>query len=217
MVVSIVIHVALLVLVVAAYRERPPQDQLMDQFVTFLVPPNKPIAQQGATNARWSEPSEGKPSSDDGASGKGGSPVLSTGPVVADSGDSQKTDEISIDLPSLLGDSIHLEIDVDSAVQRYEWSAAPSYPIDLLRQEIQGHAFVIYVVDTTGTADSSSLQVVRATHPGFVQAVREALPKMRFRPAILGGLKVRQLVQQNFAFKIQKPDSVLPPRGEPPQ
>jgi hypothetical protein len=54
------------------------------------------------------------------------------------------------------------------------------------------------------------MQVVKATHPEFVQAVREAMPKMRFRPAILGGYKVRQLVQQNFSFKIQRPDSVLP-------
>ena len=113
----------------------------------------------------------------------------------------------------MLGDSIHLEIDVDSAVKRFEWSAAPEYPLNLLRQEIQGNAFVIYVVDTTGVADSTSLQVVKATHTDFVEAVRKALPRMRFRPAILGGQKVRQLVQQNFAFKIQKPDTLLPARA----
>jgi TonB family protein len=217
MAVSIIIHVALALLVVTAYRERPRNDQLMDQFVTFLVPPNKPAAQAGSPAAIWTGQTSDQPSKDTGPVGRGGSPMLSTGPVVPDSGSADRAEPITIDLPSLLGDSIHMEIDVDSAVQRYEWSAAPAYPLDLLRQEIQGHAFVIYVVDTTGTADSTSLQVVRATHPGFVQAVREALPKMRFRPAILGGIKVRQLVQQNFAFKIQKPDSVLPPRGQNPQ
>jgi len=32
--------------------------------------------------------------------------------------------------------------------------------------------------------------------------VREALPYMRFEPARIGALKVRQLVEQQFSFKI---------------
>ena len=214
MAVSVVIHVALMLIVVAAYREAPRQDDSLDQFVTYLVPPDRPAARPGSTAAQWTSQTN-KPATQKGIGGSSGSPALSTGPVVPDSGTGRPTEPISIDLPSLLGDSIHLEIDVDSAVQRYTWSAAPEYPLELLRQEVQGNAFVIYVVDTSGTADSSSLQVVKATHQEFVDAVREALPKMRFRPAILGGQKVRQLVQQNFAFKIQKPDTVLPPRVTP--
>jgi len=108
------------------------------------------------------------------------------------------------------------EIEVDSAVKRYEWSAAPDYPIAMLQRNIEGAAFVVYVVDTLGIADTTSFKVVRATHDEFVEAVRTAMPKMRFRPAILGGSKVRQLVQQNFAFKIQRPDTVLPPIVKPP-
>ena len=210
MAVSVVIHVALMLIVIAAYREAPRQSDKMDQFVTYLVPPDRPAAQPGATVAQWTSQTS-KPTTQKGLDGTSGSPALSTGPVVPDSGTGKPTEQISIDLPSLLGDSIHLEIDVDSAVQRYAWSAAPEYPRELLRQEIQGNAFVIYVVDTSGTADSSSLQVVKATHQEFVDAVREALPRMRFRPAVLAGQKVRQLVQQNFAFKIQRPDTVLPP------
>lgn len=210
MVVSVIIHVALMLAVVAAYRDAPRQSDSMDQFVTFLVPPDRPAAMRGSTVAQWTSQTD-KTTTQKGPGGSSGSPALSTGPVVPDSGTGKPTEPISIDLPSLLGDSIHLEIDVDSAVQRYTWSAAPEYPLALLRQEVQGHAFVIYVVDTSGTADSSSLQVVKATHQEFVDAVRQALPRMRFRPAILGGQKVRQLVQQNFAFKIQRPDTVLPP------
>ena len=209
MAVSVVIHVALMLIVVAAYREAPRQSDKMDQFVTYLVPPDRPAAMPGSTAVQWTSQTS-KPA-ENGPGGSSGSPALSTGPLVPDSGAGKRTEPISIDLPSLLGDSIHLEIDVDSAVQRYAWSAAPEYPRELLRQEVQGNAFVIYVVDTSGTADSSSLQVVKATHQEFVDAVREALPRMRFRPAILGGQKVRQLVQQNFAFKIQRPDTVLPP------
>jgi TonB family protein len=216
MAVSVVIHVGLMLMVLAAYREAPRQDDSLDQFVTYLVPLDRPAAQTGSTLAQWTSQTA-RPSPEKGTGGSNGSPGLSTGPVVPDSGEGRPSDPITIDLPSLLGDSIHLEVDVDSAVQRYAWSAAPQYPLELLRQEIQGNAFVIYVVDTSGTADSSSLQVVNATHKEFVDAVREALPKMRFRPAILAGHKVRQLVQQNFSFKIQKADTVLPPRVPPQQ
>lgn len=59
-----------------------------------------------------------------------------------------------------------------------------------------------YVVDTTGFADVSSFEVIRATHPGFVQAVRDALPHMRFSPAKIGAVHVRQLVEQPFTFRI---------------
>ena len=212
MAVSIAIHAVLVLFLVAAYRDTPDQPGLMEQFVTFLVPPDNPSAQRGADAARWNSSTSQDPGKEN-DTGTGGAPAMGTGPLMADSGESAAPAPISIDLPSLLGDSIHLEIDVDSAVKRFEWSAAPEYPLNLLRQEIQGNAFVIYVVDTTGVADSTSLQVVKATHTDFVEAVRKALPRMRFRPAILGGQKVRQLVQQNFAFKIQKPDTLLPARA----
>jgi hypothetical protein len=65
-----------------------------------------------------------------------------------------------------------------------------------------------YVVDTTGFADTSSFRVIKSTHPEFIVAVREALPYMRFRPAKIGQLKVRQLVEQQFSFKINDTASV---------
>ena len=62
-----------------------------------------------------------------------------------------------------------------------------------------------YVVDTTGFADAASLEILKATHPGFVQAVRDALPYMRFSAAKIGPQKVRQLVEQPFTFRIAAP------------
>jgi protein TonB len=38
----------------------------------------------------------------------------------------------------------------------------------------------------------------------FEQAVRSALPNMRFLPAEIGGRKVKQLVQQPFVFALQR-------------
>ncbi len=215
--VSVLVHAMLGVVVVSAYHQTTTeQEGLMDQFVTYLVPPNRQARVTGEDAAKWNpgNPGDGKKSTEKGQGGSG--TPSSSGPLSATAGDTATSTQLSIDLPSILGDSILTEIEVDSAVKRYEWSAAPDYPIALLQRNIEGAAFVIYVVDTLGVADTTSFKVVRATHDEFVEAVRTAMPKMRFRPAVLGGSKVRQLVQQNFAFKIQRPDSVLPPFIKPP-
>jgi TonB family protein len=215
MFVSVVIHAALVALIIVAYRQGPRESGLMDQFVTYLVPPDKPANRSAVEQQGWSGQQANQAPDPNGARGGGAS--LSTGPVVPDSGKGHEASGLSIDLPKLLGDSILMEIDVDSAVKRYEWSAAPDYPLEMLHQQIQGSAFVLYVVDTSGVADTTSFQVLSATHNEFAEAVRQALPRMRFRPALLAGHKVRQLVQQNFTFRIERPDSVLPPRDKPPQ
>jgi len=111
------------------------------------------------------------------------------------------------ELPRLSGvDSVYSVLEVDSTVARDPLSAAPVYPPDLLSQGVQGYAMVRYVVDTTGRALLASFAVVDASHDGFSQAVREALPLMRFSPARIQGHAVRQMVEQEFSFRI---DSLL--------
>ena len=112
-------------------------------------------------------------------------------------------------------DSALSVLDVDPAVTRYINSAAPAFPPDLLARAIEGTVSTQYVVDTTGFADPASLKILRATHPQFALAVREALPFMRFYPAKVGNHKVRQLVEQDFTFRIRKtqPDSGRGGRG----
>lgn len=116
------------------------------------------------------------------------------------------------------GDSIFTEVDVDTAVVRSQTSAAPAYPLDLLNKRIEGMVRARYIVDTTGFADTTSLEVLDSTNPGFVSAVRDALPYMRFSPAKIGSHKVRQLVQQSFTFRITPPiatQAVKPERPKP--
>ena len=96
-------------------------------------------------------------------------------------------------------------LEVDSTAARHPDSAAPSYPPDLLAMGVEGTVKTRYVVDSTGVADTASLKILFSTHPGFTEAVRTALPNMRFRPASLGGRHVRQLVEQDFHFKITPP------------
>jgi protein TonB len=111
-------------------------------------------------------------------------------------------------------DSVFSVLEVDTAVVRSASSAAPAYPLKLLEAHIMGSVSAQYIVDTTGFADTSSFHVMKSTNPEFITAVREALPYMRFTPAKIGNIKVRQLVEQQFSFKIT--DTVVaPPKRKP--
>lgn len=215
---SVVLHAVVAIAIVSAPREIPPDDQVMESLVQYLVPAdrvasNRQAGQEGSL--AWHGEGEGGSGEDTGAAGttEGDQPAgveLTTGGGSPPAQREEPTDEQIYQ--SMLSDSVHSVVEVDSSVVRYPNSAAPHYPPELLRDRIQGSAFVLYVVDSTGTVDPKSLRVIRATHPDFVEAVREALPRMRFRPAILRGRPVNQLVQQSFAFRITTP---APPKPGP--
>jgi hypothetical protein len=112
-------------------------------------------------------------------------------------------------------DSVFSILDVDTAVVRSANSAAPAYPLKLLEAHIMGSVQARYIVDTTGFADTSSFVVLKSTHPEFIAAVREALPYMRFKPAKIGPLKVKQLVEQSFSFRINDSVNVRRPERVP--
>ena len=114
--------------------------------------------------------------------------------------------------PTIAGepDSVFSVLEVDTAVVRTANSAAPAYPLKLLQARIMGFVAARYVVDTTGFADTTSFEVLKSTNPEFITAVKEALPYMRFTPAKIGPMKVRQLVEQQFTFKITDTATALP-------
>jgi TonB family protein len=99
-------------------------------------------------------------------------------------------------------------LEVDETVERYESSAAPVYPEDLLAIGTQGQVEATYVVDTVGQVDTTTIQVMYSDDPRFTESVRTALGQMRFRPAKRSGRTVRQLVQQKFRFKIAPADQL---------
>jgi TonB family protein len=93
-------------------------------------------------------------------------------------------------------------LEVDEIVQRYESSAAPIYPRDLMAIGAEGMVHATYVVDTVGRVDTTTIEVIHSDDPRFTQSVRAALGQTRFRPARRAGKTVRQLVEQKFRFKI---------------
>lgn len=102
-------------------------------------------------------------------------------------------------------DSVYSLLEVEEAATRTAGSAAPAYPGELVKDGTEGSVYLRFVVDSSGRADAGSIEVVRSSHPAFTESVRSALPLMMFTPAAVGGRHVRQLVEQNFQFRITRP------------
>jgi TonB family protein len=69
---------------------------------------------------------------------------------------------------------------------------------------IEGRVQAEFVVTESGRADVESLRVISTANDLFSDAVRRALPRMRFNPARIGGRPVAQLVRQEFVFKLDR-------------
>ncbi|MDZ7632592.1 MAG: energy transducer TonB [Gemmatimonadaceae bacterium] len=104
----------------------------------------------------------------------------------------------------VISDQPYFDFQVEKAAAAIPGSGNPAYPEMLKSSGVEGEALVQFIVDTTGRAELGSFKVLRASHDAFGQAVRSALPRMRFLPAEIGGRKVRMLVQQPFAFALNR-------------
>jgi TonB family protein len=103
---------------------------------------------------------------------------------------------------SLTSDTVFSVLEVDRTVERYDGSAAPVYPAELIARGTEGAVQATYVVDTLGRVDTTTISVVQSDDPRFTESVKTALGQMLFRPAKRSGRTVRQLVQQRFRFRI---------------
>lgn len=97
-------------------------------------------------------------------------------------------------------DSIFSVSQVDTVASIDPRSPKPHYPVGLEREGIDGLVTLRFVIDTLGHPEPGSVRVVRASHEEFVSAMLKVLPRMEFKPAVLGNRKVRQAVQQTFLF-----------------
>jgi outer membrane biosynthesis protein TonB len=205
--VSLVAHSILISASVLATREGPAKlIEAAQEKVIFLVPMNRtnspPPREESVRFMREGE-----------KAGSGGTEQkivdkssTREAPVVGQGKEEGKPQEVAEEIvPNAVYDTVATAVDVDSTVTRFADSAAPMYPPKLLELKVEGGAYVQFVVDTLGVADTLSFRVISTTHPEFAQSVREALPGMRFHPAILRSRKVPQLVEQPFMFKILPP------------
>jgi protein TonB len=114
---------------------------------------------------------------------------------------------------SVLGDSdrlvhprggVYIDRLVEKAAAPRPGNPAPLYPVALRAAQIEGTVLARFIVDTTGRAEPASIQFPEATHAQFADAVKQALLKSRYLPAMLNGGPVRQLVEQRFAFTLTR-------------
>ena len=93
---------------------------------------------------------------------------------------------------------------VDRVVVMLPGPAGPRYPEGLRAAGIEGEVMAQFVVDTLGRVDVATLRILQSSHAQFDDAIRSALPRLRFVPAEARGQKVRQLVQQPFRFGLDR-------------
>jgi TonB family protein len=98
----------------------------------------------------------------------------------------------------------HYERDVAVSAQSTD-NVMPQYPALLRAAEESGDVVASFVVDTLGRAYPASIQIAHATQRYFAAAVIEAIPGLRFTPAVdRAGRNVPQLVRQTVEFRWMK-------------
>lgn len=101
-------------------------------------------------------------------------------------------------------DQPFFEFQVEKPAEPKGSNPTPKYPSLLEEQGVAGEVMIQFVVDTSGKVELNSVKVLKSTNDLFSNSVKNVLPELRFLPAEAGGHKVRQLVQQPFAFASKK-------------
>ncbi|MBL0891356.1 MAG: energy transducer TonB [Gemmatimonadaceae bacterium] len=101
-------------------------------------------------------------------------------------------------------DQPYFDFQVEKPVVMAPGSQGPAYPDMLRTAGIEGTVLAQFVVDTTGRAEMATFKALKSDNDLFTNAVKNALQRMRFLPAEVGGRKVKQLVQQPFQFSLNR-------------
>ena len=110
------------------------------------------------------------------------------------------------DIGKLAGVADHgpyMEFQVEKPVVKIG-GEAPEYPGSLKDSGVEGQVLAQFVVNESGRYEGGTLKILSSSNPAFSAAVKDALPRMRFSAAQIGGKKVQQLVQMPFQFHLQK-------------
>lgn len=94
---------------------------------------------------------------------------------------------------------------VDTPVRLERATYLPVYPDSLWNAAASGQATAEFVVDGYGRVELGTVSIVSASDALFGDAVRNALGRARFTPAVRKGLRVRQVVQLPTRFEPPKP------------
>jgi TonB family protein len=93
--------------------------------------------------------------------------------------------------------------EVDEPAAELNARIGPRYPEALQRMGIEGHVVARFVVGTDGRVEGKPT-IVSATSDQFTESVLRYLVAARYRAARRGGVAVRQLVEQEFDFQVNR-------------
>jgi TonB family protein len=99
-------------------------------------------------------------------------------------------------------DGVYSEDMVEQSVRAKPGNPKPRYPGALADMGVEGTFLVRFVVDSLGAVPADKIEFPRSMHRLFMNAVRSALLKSRYSPAMLAGHVVAQQVSQEFRFVI---------------
>jgi TonB family protein len=91
---------------------------------------------------------------------------------------------------------------VDKPVSPKSSNRPPLYPQSEREVNHEGMVLLSFVVGVDGAADLSTVNVIHATSRAFLTATMTALPRLRFAPAQIKGVPVRQRVMMPFQFAL---------------
>ena len=97
----------------------------------------------------------------------------------------------------------YMQDQVERTVSAISGTSIP-YPEGMRSSGVEGKVEAEFVVDENGRVQVGTFKVLDATNDLFAAAVRNALSRMRFRPAQIGKMNVSQVVQQAFVFKLNR-------------
>ena len=96
------------------------------------------------------------------------------------------------------------EFQVSRTARQIPGSGNIRYPDKLRIAHVEGVVLAQFIVDQEGNVEPGTFKVLKSSDDLFTQAVKLALPNMKFAPAEVKGVRVKQLVQQPFTFSLSK-------------
>ncbi|HYV97278.1 MAG TPA: energy transducer TonB, partial [Gemmatimonadaceae bacterium] len=102
--------------------------------------------------------------------------------------------------PKRINDGPYQEFQVEQSA-RWIGGDPPVYPEALKKAGVEGEVRVSLVIDERGRV--GAYEVLQSPSPLFTNAVRKAIPTMRFEAAQVGGKAVRQILEMPFVFRIK--------------
>ena len=116
----------------------------------------------------------------------------------------------------------YFEFQVEKPVKQLQGSV--EYPPLLRSAGVEGQVLAQFIVDDSAHFVPGSFKVLKSSHELFTQAVRNALPTMKFSAAEIHGHAVAQVVMQPFTFSLtpgagvpapKVPNTTSPPAPRP--